>query len=445
MARKKSKGPRVERFGNATLYLGDCREIMAGLDAASVHSVVTDPPYGLSREPDMHAVLEKWITGEDYKASGAGFMQKAWDSFVPGPATWAEAERVLKPGGHLVAFAGSRTYDLMAVSIRLAGFHIRDQLMWLYGSGFPKSHDVAKAIDKAHGVEGSYGAPKSAAHAEMLASGKARRGTKQEGWDRPWMDDPQAIANAQRRYIPGSEDARRWEGWGTALKPAHEPIVLARRPFRGSVAANVVAHGTSALNVEACRAGDEALAAQTRGVTKMGTFEGAEGNTTGERFGRWPANVLHDGSFDVLEAFGRNMAASRFFYAAKADREFGLRDGGVGALRDGKRATKQVANFHPTVKPIDLMRWLARLVTPPGGTVLEPFMGSGSTGIACVREGFAFVGIEQDPDYFDMACRRVAAAVDEAARMPDLVVQVDRAVAAIRAAKQLDLALDQEA
>ena len=425
MARKKVPAPRVERIGDCTLYLGDCREIMAGLDADSVHAVVTDPPYGLSREPDMDAVLEKWIAGEDYTASGTGFMQKAWDSFVPGPATWAEAERVLKPGGHLAAFAGSRTYDLMAVAIRLAGFHIRDQLMWLYGSGFPKSHDVAKAIDKSKGAVRAVRAVRAAPNG---FGGNGIYG---------------GMSHTANVTDPATEDARRWDGWGTALKPAHEPIVLARRPFRGTIAANVLAHGTGALNIEGARVGDAGGCAGAGAA--INCFGGGLNGTFAQPvdgLGRWPANVLHDGSLDVLEAFGRNMAASRFFYAAKADkadREYGL--DGVAATQMAPRTAhdRLNRNFHPTVKPIDLMRWLVRLVTPPGGTVLEPFMGSGSTGIACVREGFRFIGIEQDPDYFDIACRRVATAVDDADRMPDLVQQVDRAVAAIRAAKQLEL------
>jgi hypothetical protein len=260
------------------------------------------------------------------------------------------------------------------------------------------------------------------------------------------------------------ENAKRWEGWGTALKPAHEPIALARKPFRGTVASNVLAHGTGALNIEGARVGSDlrsnapAGASTNSSVAMRGGFHSDA--TATERIGRWPANVLTDGSVEVLEAFPQSARdAIRFFYAPKADkadREFGMlgarlfsagavtcqKDGALGlnSPRAGAGRTSGARNFHPTVKPVDLMRWLCRLITPPAGVVLEPFMGSGSTGIAAIREGFRFVGIEQSPDYFEIARRRIQAAVDEAANTPDLVRQVDRAVAKLKAA-QMSLSL----
>lgn len=312
------------------IHLGNCLEVLKGIPDNSVDSIVTDPPYGLS------------------------FMGKKWDYDVPEQAIWEECLRVLKPGGHLLAFAGTRTQHRMAVRIEDAGFEIRDMIAWVYGSGFPKSLDVSKAIDKAAG-----------AVREVI--GKAQ-----------W-------SNSAAHFVPGEDHtarvtlditapatdaARKWEGWGTALKPALEPITVARKPFKGAVADNVLTHSTGALNIDGCR---------IEGGSKC------DGITTS---GRWPANLIHDGSAEVDDSIG---SASRFFYCAKTSRK----DRGEG-------------NNHPTVKPTDLMAYLCRLVTPPGGVVLDPFMGSGSTGKAAVREGFRFIGIEMDADYLAIAEARIA-------------------------------------
>lgn len=381
---------RLELAPGVVLYQGDCVAVMAALEAESVHAVVTDPPYEL------------------------GFMGKAWDAaggVASRPETWARALDALKPGGHLVAFAGSRTYHRIACAIEDAGFDIRDQLMWLYGSGFPKSHDVAKCIDKAGGVwRGRAGAAKPT---------DTRRALGQH-----FVCSPKGEAVF--------DDARTWDGWGTALKPAHEPIALARKPLGGTVMHNVLTHRTGAINVKGCTIGDEA---RTNGPTsttanRVAMNEWRHAGQSHDVTGRWPANVMHDGSLDVFEALPPgHRDAFRFFYspkADKADREFGLADVAPEKMaartahdRDRDRLNR---NFHPTVKPVDLMRWLVRLITPPGGVVLEPFMGSGSTGIAAVREGARFIGIEQSPEYFDIARRRIAAAIDEHAATPTLFV-----------------------
>src|SRR5690625_3944675 len=211
-----------------TVHAGDCLEVLRTLPDASVHAVVTDPPYGLANtSPEQVAdTIVRWVNGDrDYLPGGSGFMGKAWDAFVPPVAVWDECMRVLKPGGHLLAFAGSRTHDLMSLALRLAGFEIRDSIAWLYGSGFPKSLDVSKAIDKAQGAAGTYGEPKSSAHAGWLDRGRMRGGDGNEGWQRPWMQDEQALSNAARKYEAGSPEAQEYAGWGTALKPAFEPIV----------------------------------------------------------------------------------------------------------------------------------------------------------------------------------------------------------------------------
>lgn len=379
------------------LHLGDSREVLKTLPDNSVDSIVCDPPYGLSKEPDMAEVLRHWLAGDDYTATGGGFMGKTWDSFVPGPAVWRECMRVLKPGGHLLAFFGSRTYDMGTLAIRLAGFEIRDQIMWVYGSGFPKSHNL----------DGE------------------------------------------------------WQGWGTALKPAHEPICVARKPLEGTVASNVLQHGTGALNIDGCRVGNEVRrAAFTSFAACHGNQLGAPGTaearrgTQGEEkeyVGRWPANLVHDGSDEVLAGFpasagaaapvhkrngdkfrnaygafagnideagstfhGDTGSAARFFYCAKAsraDRNEGFEDPGPkfthGTTLRKVENTPTTGNNHPTVKPTALMQWLCRLVTPPGGTVLDPFMGSGSTGKAAMHEGFQFIGIDMTPEYVDIARARI--------------------------------------
>lgn len=410
------------------LHLGDCLDVLREMPDANVDAIVTDPPYGLGKEPDALAMLRDWVDSGHHDVLGAGFMGKKWDAFVPQPALWRECLRVLKPGGHLLSFGGSRTYDLVVLGLRIAGFEVRDCVMWVYGSGFPKSLDVSKAIDAAAGAERQIVGydPKAAKRAPAV-------GTHAYGDFRGQSGDVTA---------PATDEARRWEGWGTALKPAHEPVVIARKPLAGTVAANVLAHGTGALNIDGCRVEPTresrervGEASQDRRYTDRGSsnFAATPGTRGGDPAGRWPANVIHDGSDEVRAVFPQapgqmvkaaeggsrrknqnayramtresngaeprcdTGSAARFFYCAKASK----RDRGEG-------------NAHPTVKPTDLMRYLCRLVTPPGGVVLDPFMGSGSTGKGAMLEGFRFVGIEQDSEYFAMVVARVA----EAARRP---------------------------
>lgn len=372
----------------------------------SIDAVVTDPPYGLSKQPDMNEVLRHWLNGDDYTHSGGGFMGKTWDSFVPGPSIWKEVFRVLKPGGHLLAFFGTRTYDLGTLAIRLAGFEIRDQIDWVYGSGFPKSLDVSKATSD-----------------------------------------------------------EQWEGWGTALKPAHEPICVARKPLAGTVAENILQFGTGGMNIDGCRTelnGDFKSVANGRpSITGLSDNYDPTNANQPDTQGRWPANFIHDGSDKVVSLFpgkagaaapvkgteqsqastgnitgqrervpgafhADSGSAARFFYCAKAsksDRDEGVMlaivtaaemtdrepdTDGLNSPRAGAGRTSGARNNHPTVKPTALMQWLVRLVTPPGGKVLDPFTGSGSTGKACAIEGFEFIGFEMDPHYCEIAKQRIA-------------------------------------
>ena len=500
------------------LLQGDALEKLKELPDNSIDSIVTDPPYGLSKQPDMLEVLQHWLAGDDYKHNGRGFMGKEWDSFVPGPSIWKECLRVLKPGGHMVAFFGTRTYDLGVVAIRIAGFEIRDQIAWVYGSGFPKSRDISKDMDKIEGatreVVGKHSAP---------------------GFAKSNVDNGQQSRSTYEFEKLGgavSDLAKQWEGWGTALKPAFEPIVMARKPLTGTVAENAVEHGVGAINIDGCRVeyqndtDKSAAKPQGKATYASGKLAGKsqsnfrivkddaeeklywsnddgwvdidtatvfsdtdidmpvgytgveyieaerkESNIEQSELGRFPANLIHDGSDEVVSLFpdskgqiapvkgtekshtgetgiygtyGRTSfdkreetetSAARFFYCAKAsaaDRDEGLdafelkkaaglpmRSSGVESTGEGLDGTKthrdtKRKNIHPTVKPVDLMRYLCRLITPPGGTVLDPFTGSGSTGKAAMYEGFNFVGVELMQDHIEIAEARIAFAKKDA-------------------------------
>ena len=380
----------------------DCIKAMKKMPDNSVDSIVTDPPYELT-------------SGKNAKT---GFMGMAWDGsgIAFNVEVWQEALRVLKPGGHLIAFSGSRTYHRMAVAIEDAGFEIRDQIMWVYGSGFPKSHNISKGIDKAAGAERErvpYTGGIASGQNNYGGGGEIHKGTKVGSV---------AILDA----------AKQWDGWGTALKPAHEPIVLARKPLQGTIANNVLTYGTGGLNIDGSRVGSEErfLAPATpREGTFNASFEDDYKGKTVE--GRWPANFIHDGSDEVNDLLGE---PARFFYCAKTSRrdrnegldgfegkEVGAKGNGLArkcaicsaSVLDGCECADRTfvnpskANHHPTVKPTDLMRYLVRLVTPPSGTVLDPFMGSGSTGKAAILEGFDFIGIEQSAEYLEIAKARI--------------------------------------
>ena len=344
---------------------GDSLEELKQLPDNSVDAVVTDPPYGLGNTSAVNVAdcLKAWANGEEWQPKGSGFMGKAWDAWVPPPALWAEVYRVLKHGGHALVFAGSRTQDLMSISMRLAGFELRDVLMWLYGSGFPKSHDVSKAIDKKLGAE-----------REVVGLGKS-------GTTAIWSED--GLMGSFNITAPATEQAKAWQGWGTALKPAYEPIILARKPLAGTVADNVLTHGVGGLNIDGCRVEtDEIRIRTTNGLQGVTSFKRKAEKAIYDD-GRWPANILLDNAL-------QDPLIKRYFYCAKpspAERQAGVKD------------TELQKNIHPTVKPITLMRYLCRLITPKGGTILEPFAGSGTTLIASHLEGCKHIGIEREEDY----------------------------------------------
>ena len=444
---------------------GSNLDLLPTLADNSIDSIVTDPPYGLGNpDPDyIIKAIQLWALGDrSHIPEGKGFMGKSWDAFVPPPAVWDECMRVLKPGGHLLAFAGTRTYDLMGISIRMAGFEIRDSIGWIYGSGFPKSLDISKAIDK----RGGQGATLTKQIGEALRQARENRnisksqadqifcdGTTNWTWfeGRPAGQRPptpetfariceqwpelselaEMVAEAEREVIgskmtgianknekerhtigaskaievditaPATPEAKQWEGWGTALKPALEPIVVARKPFKTSVAENVLTYGTGGLNIDGSRIGKETITINTfdNGAKPWGDAVG-EPYTSRESQGRWPANIILDEyAAQLLDEQSEN--TSRFFYVAKASR------------RDRNEGLDKPSN-HPTVKPTQLMRYLVKLVTPSNGTVLDPFAGSGSTGKAAILEGFRFIGCELTEDYIPIIQGRLDYAEEQA-------------------------------
>ena len=382
------------------LLLGDCLSKLKELEDNSIDSIVTDPPYGLS------------------------FMNNKWDYDVPKKKIWKECMRVLKPGGYLLAFAGSRTYHRMAVRVEDAGFEIRDQIMWVYGSGFPKSYNIGKAVDEKLGNT-----------REII--GEKHRGdvqkAKQNGSG--YLADP-ANRNNTKQFGYGTEIITKgnteWEGWGTALKPAHEPIVMARKPFSGTVADNVLEWGTGGINIDDSRIGTDERTYDLKGgenlnklsregkgdsddAKGMGAYGlGAKQISIGTKTveGRFPANIIFDEEAGKL-LDEQSEGVSRFFYCpktSKAERNEGTN------------------NNHPTVKPTDLMLYLIRLVTPKDGTTLDPFMGSGSTGKAAVRGGFDFIGIEREDQYFQIAEGRINYEINKPTKTTKSKVEVSKEV-----------------
>ena len=373
------------------LRQGDCIELMRALPENSIDAIVTDPPYGL------------------------GFMGKAWDALPPG-LDWArECLRVLKPGGHIVAFGGQRTIHRLAVALEDAGFEIRDQIAWLQWQGFPKSLDVSKAIDRAAGADREVvGSRRVSVDRTItgLRNGSAAQKVAELRGDA--MYDAPITA-------PATEDAKRWSGWGTALKPAYEPAILVRKPLEGTVAANVLKWGTGALNIDGCRYGygDEAWPGPSGDITGDNDRANGKPRVDGDKcgaanphinhasaLGRWPANVYATpkASRSEREAGCEGLAPK------KREDVTGCEEGSAGQqhARSGMTRTGDIRNHHPTVKPVKLMRWLCVLVgCRPGSLILDPFAGSGTTGIAALRAGFRFLGMEREPEYVEISRARI--------------------------------------
>jgi site-specific DNA-methyltransferase (adenine-specific) len=444
------------------LLLGDCLEKLKELDDNSVDSIVTDPPYGLA------------------------FMGKQWDYDVPSQEIWEECMRVLKPGGHLLSFAGSRTYHRMAVRIEDAGFEIRDQIMWVYGSGFPKSRDIGKDIEKI-----KVGGIKNLKQVGTKQGIKVETGTSGYSYSKEYVPGKSMGGKQISGDIPVYEITNEWGGWGTALKPAHEPIVMGRKPIsEKTVADNVLEWGTGGINIDGCRISHNepirVKKAQEGGNKVYGQSGRYEDTTELKPEGRFPANIIFDeeagklldeqtgvltsgfmkagttrkmsesnvntyGHYDsdtsYRDTYGDSGGASRFFYCpktSKSDRNEGLDDFETkkSSSMPGRRNAEDMSsskidndvtgrfvtlrqNIHPTVKPTDLMTYLIRLVTPKGGIVLDPFMGSGSTGKAAVREGMEFIGIERENEYFEIAEARINWEINKPTSKPSKTKKVE--------------------
>lgn len=339
------------------LFHGDCLDVLRGMPDCSVDSIVTDPPYGLSNtSPGQVAdALKAWVSGDvnTVPAKRGGFMGKDWDSFVPPPAVWVECLRVLKPGGHMAVFAGSRTQDLMGLSIRLAGFEIRDTFAWITGEGFPKGQNVGAMLEKA-----------------------------------------------------GDAAASRFDGWSTQLKPALEPVLVARKPIAGTLSGNVSRWGTGAINTGGERVGSEVRLNPSAGNVAGGAAfnMSAKGMPQGvapkEAVGRWPANVALDDPASA-EMERQSVGASRYFHVFRYQPKARKHERPIVTREDGTEVK------HPTVKPLALMSHLVRLFTPPGGVVLDPFAGSGATIEAARNSGFRPIAIEQDAEYCDLIRERM--------------------------------------
>lgn len=426
----------------AAVYAGDCLEVLRELPDNSVDAVVTDPPYGLGNtSPELVAeTITKWVGGDrEFIPEGRGFMGRPWDAFVPPVAVWDECLRVLKPGGHALVFAGSRTQDLMTLGLRLAGFDIRDTIMWLYGSGFPKSKDVSDSMSRHLAGDRSTSGPAPDIYrvTAFLRAARDAAGFTNRQLDEVFKTNGMAGHWTSQASQPAVPSSRQWEilkkllgfgdeldelvaalgsterpedwgagdgndgpflgslrssgelaapgAWGTSLKPAYEPVIVARKPTVGSTTSNVNVYGTGGLNIAGCRT-----------ATK--------GEDAHNEDGRWPLNVVTDElQAAEIDKWAPSERPARFFpqfrYEAKASSEERPNVGGV---------------QHPTVKPLDLMRWLCRLVTPPGGLILEPFAGSGTTVEAAVLEGFRCTAVERQPEYLPLIESRLTKPLEQA-------------------------------
>ena len=369
---------------------GNNIEVLKTLPPNSVDSIVTDPPYGID------------------------FLGKAWDSDTGSIETYQQCYRVLKPGGHLLAFSAARTYHHLAMSVERSGFEIRDQIMWIYGSGFPKSQDIGRQLDKRAGNKKQSNILPQRKEGYLYGTGTTGHYAKCPGCG---IDTRKCSCG----YRDVKDDAaKQWSGWGTALKPAHEPIVLARKPVsEKNIADNCLKHGTGALNIAESRVGDEIVTTMYR-VNSEGKSFGYDDKVTWadrgnfDNTGRYPSNVIGE----IDEPY------QKYFYCPKISRKErhtgfdlttiptdpgGMLENNTGGLYNAASKIGNPGNNHPTVKPVELMKYLIRLVTPEGGLVVDPFNGSGSTGMAAVELGYDYLGIDLDPNYVDISLKRIAA------------------------------------
>ena len=421
-----------------TVHQGDCLEVMREWPDNFIDSTITDPPYGLSSPPDIAEVLRHWLNGDDYKHRGGGFMGKSWDSFVPDPSIWREVYRVMKPGATLLCFAGARTVDLMGISLRLAGFELRDTIFWCYGSGFPKSLDIGKSLDKSAGIEreivGKHPQPaRNKKHETVFSDGNYE-------WRKP---DGLPIT------APATDAAKLWDGWGTGLKPSVEPILLCQKPIEGTYAENAQKWGVAGLWIDGgrietngdklggggpsswihCHEGYKRPFHNDKERLKALDILNSEKVKKSERLGRFPANLILDDSVEVRAGFpisevsgqaksgksatGNNYDKNNMLFNGFPSTQGALHNDSGTAARFFycAKASQKERQFtrHPTQKPLALMRYLCRLTkTPTGGIVLDPFAGSGTTLEAAYLEGRPYIGVEKDTTYYQDILERLA-------------------------------------
>jgi len=454
---KKAQAPTI-KVGKVKLINGDCLIEMQSIAPDSIDAIVTDPPYGLTQNKKGGSGTKSIDLESPYGRARigtgngqGGFMGMKWDHGVPGKEFWIEALRIAKPGAHLLAFGGDRTHHRLMTAIEDAGWELRTCVYWCFGTGFPKSLDVSKAIDKEAGAKRKVVGSKVGMPGYSLKHQGA--GGVLAGRADGSLDNSEGECEIT---APVTNAAKQWMGWGSALKPAIEIIIMARKPLaKGlTVAANVLVHGTGGLNIDGCRVelnGEYKCGANGR-PSQTGLGDNYDSTTANQHspVGRWPANLIHSGEPEVLACFpdskgqmgkasitgkhqgngvyaalknvttnpevrGDAGSAARFFYCAKAsssERHAGMDNPGEqfklgDTLRKIENKDVGKGNHHPTVKPVALMQYLCRLITPPNGIILDPFMGSGSTGKAALKEGFRFVGIELEKDYFEIAKKRI--------------------------------------
>ncbi|MED1863348.1 site-specific DNA-methyltransferase [Fictibacillus nanhaiensis] len=388
----------------------DAYKVLQTIPDCSIDAIVTDPPYGLSKEPNIYEVLEKWMNNKEYKHPSNGFNGNEWDSFVPNPLFWKEVYRVLKPGGHLISFSSTRTYDLLGISLRLSGFEIRDMIEWLYFNGMVKSNDIGKMFDKKDNKQPETIGFKVELSGRCMAIEPKAKEIKcnPDKTDRKYGVDNRTSAERKVVKIPTTDEGVKWDGWGTLLKSAHEPMVLARKPLeKVGLCENVLEYGTGALNIDECRFKEEIN--HDVGVYKKLNLKHSE--TINEKYkihkddqdrkfveplGRFPTNCI------TLE---NNEFYSEFYNITPKPLSKKPTSKDKNSNWQGDQIN--LKNNHVTVKPVDLMAWLIKLITPKNGIVLDPFAGSGTTLVAAKREGFNFIGIEMDEKYAEIATERI--------------------------------------
>jgi DNA modification methylase len=397
----------LDALPGGTVHHSDCSDILTALESDSIDGVCTDPPYHLRSMSNLSGAPKTRQEGPHQRLT-KGFMNQQWDGgdIAFRRDVWLECFRVLKPGAYMTVFGAPRTCHSLASAIEDSGFEIHDMIIWLYGSGFPKSKNISRAIEN------------------HLAYANTRCAIRMVSTHQPGEHGVESLSIPAGPYVAKSPEAVAWEGWGSALKPAYEPILLCRKPLIGTLAENVLMHGVGGINIDASRvrAPDVNALAANRDRAMTTDMRGVPCTSQGSPLGRWPANVLHDGSDEVMDAFAifgnhpscKSPSKARpegsIFRGRRCQGNLPMDDGGIARFFYCAKANKKdrCGSMHPTVKPLALMRYLLKLIIPPNGTVLDPFAGSGTTGQAAVELGFNPILIEREAEYIADIVRRMS-------------------------------------